>query len=94
MASIYAGQLEARNIGSTIRFDWEGRRVFGVIAIVEKDVAAVDVTLGTSGDVYELDATEMVDIHLTAEANFLLHTKNTMEQLLTTIAGRPALVAV
>ena len=95
MASLIAAQLESRNVGSNISFEWNDKKVHGVIAILEKDDTTIDVTLGTSGEIYDLSPTDRVDIHLSAEANFLLYTKVAIEQLVAelTTGTRPPLLA-
>lgn len=93
MAALIAGQLEARNIGSSIAFDWDGKKVCGRVAIIEKHGTSVDVTLATSGEIYGFTPLEPVEIFLSTEAQFALYTKTVMENVLHELVGRPLVAA-
>ncbi len=93
MASLIAGQLEGRNVGSNITFEWEGARIHGKIGLIEKHGTAVDLTLETTGETYELTVADPVEVFLSSEAQFANNTRNAIEQLIILLRPTPDMVA-
>lgn len=81
MAFYTAQQLDSRNIGSVVKFHSDGMRVHGILELMETGAKEIELTLQGGGETYLLDPTDKVDVILTSEAAFALHSKNALEQI-------------
>lgn len=90
MATMTAGMLDHRNIGSNITLSGdEGDIVSGAIALIVQHAGSTEIHLAYDDAGFEVSKATEVDIALPPAAAYTLGLKNAVEEILTKLNGKP-----
>ncbi|WP_024816936.1 hypothetical protein [Arthrobacter sp. 31Y] len=76
-----ANKLDSRNIGSVVAFRNDGMKVHGILELMETNAESVELTLQGSEETFLLEPADQVNVILTSEAAYALHSKNALESI-------------
>lgn len=95
MSDFTAGQLDTRNIGSSVGFYADGYRIFGQLAKIvrEPGESVTQIYLAHDDEVFDLPHATPVDVALQPAANFAMFSKNLLAEILEELRGSHALAA-